>query len=58
MQLSALTRAQVQTFKDQSYLLVKDQFYEKEIQKLQDWVDDLSSWAETPTKWMKYFEEG
>lgn len=51
-----LTSEQKQFFDDNGYLWFK-QFYTTAFTRtLQSWFGEVEQWAETPGKWMKYFE--
>src|SRR5690242_16450747 len=52
-----LSDAQKAFWKKHGFIVLKD-FFDKDIKKnISAWCDDLTSWPETPGKWMKYFEK-
>lgn len=44
-------------WQEQGFLFLNDFFAFDLKQQLQIWCDELTSWPETPGKWMKYFEK-
>ncbi|STY28512.1 phytanoyl-CoA dioxygenase [Legionella wadsworthii] len=52
-----LTEAHINFWKEQGFVLLGDFLHYNLKQKLQTWCDELTSWPETPGKWMKYFEK-
>eukprot|EP01089_Gocevia_fonbrunei_P013125 TRINITY_DN326_c0_g1_i2.p1 TRINITY_DN326_c0_g1~~TRINITY_DN326_c0_g1_i2.p1 ORF type:complete len:260 (-),score=47.66 TRINITY_DN326_c0_g1_i2:97-876(-) len=57
--LSQLSLEQVQSFRRDGFLIVKgkDIWSSETVNQLQSWTDDISSWPETPGKWMSYFSK-
>ena len=51
-----LTDAEVAHFREHQYLVLTHALDTKELGAITGWTEDLSSWPETPGKWMKYFE--
>ena len=51
-----LTPAHVADWNRDHVLVVRKPFSDAQVAQLRGWVDEISSWAETPGKWMKYFE--
>jgi len=53
-----LDAQQMRFWKENSYLLFRGFLNENEQGLLKRWTEELAAWAETPGKWMKYFEKG
>ncbi|MFT5020063.1 MAG: hypothetical protein ACI9CU_001457, partial [Polaribacter sp.] len=51
-----LTESQLQFWKGNGYLIIKDYFTDSQKAELVEWVEDLEYRPETAGKWMKYFE--
>ncbi len=51
-----LTEAQLSSWKENGYLIIKDYFTNAQKAELVTWVEDLEHRPETAGKWMKYFE--
>ena len=52
-----LTQTQLDFWKENGYLVIKDYFTEAGKKELVEWVGDMETRPETPGKWMKYFEQ-
>lgn len=51
-----LTRAQLASFAEKGYLLIKDWFNQQEVLSITDNVGSIQEWPETAGKWMRYYE--
>uniref|UniRef100_A0A0G4GKA0 Uncharacterized protein n=1 Tax=Chromera velia CCMP2878 TaxID=1169474 RepID=A0A0G4GKA0_9ALVE len=51
-----LTPEQVESFRRDGYLLLKDLIGPKCKAKLSEWTDEIERWEETKGMWMQYFE--
>ncbi|MCW8400614.1 phytanoyl-CoA dioxygenase family protein [Legionella sp. PATHC038] len=51
-----LREQQHRFWKEQGFVILPDFLFLDMKQHLQTWCDELTSWPETPGKWMKYFE--
>ena len=56
LSLRYLSKEQVDTYKEDGYLVVTNLLPENVKQNLQKWSTQLEELPETPGKWMKYFE--
>ncbi|KTD06379.1 phytanoyl-CoA dioxygenase [Legionella gratiana] len=52
-----LNEEQYSFWKEQGFVFLRDFLRIDLKQHLQTWCDELTSWPETPGKWMKYFEK-
>ena len=51
-----LSEEQHRFWKEQGFVFISNFLFGDMKQQLQRWCDELTSWPETPGKWMKYFE--
>ena len=51
-----LSEEQLQFWKDNGFIIIKDYFTDKQKAELVEWVEDLETRPETAGKWTKYFE--
>ena len=51
-----LTNAQVETFHNDGFLVVRGMYDAAEMARIAQWTDELERWPETPGKHMMYFE--
>lgn len=51
-----LSNEQIQHWKKHGFIFLSDFFPSSIRDQLGQWCDELTSWPETPGKWMKYFE--
>jgi hypothetical protein len=52
-----LSRAQVEAFGRQRYVVVPGLFDPAEMAQVRAWADEVAAWPETAGKWMMYFEQ-
>ncbi|MHA1537063.1 MAG: phytanoyl-CoA dioxygenase family protein [Alphaproteobacteria bacterium] len=52
-----LTKAQIDAFHGDGYLVVPGFYSGAEMKRIASWVDDVGGWPETPGKHMMYFEQ-
>ena len=52
-----LTRQQLEDFKNDGYLLVRELFAAAEMQDITAWTDEVSNYPEVPGRHMMYFEQ-
>ena len=51
-----LNESEVQLFKDNHYLVLRQPLAKEQRKALGKWTDELIDWPESPGEWMKYFE--
>jgi len=51
-----LTPPELNTWKEQHHLHLKQPFTPDQVAQIVDWTNRVELWAEEPGKWMKYFE--
>ena len=51
-----LTPPELNTWKEQHHLHLKQPFTADQVAQIVDWTNRVELWAEEPGKWMKYFE--
>jgi 2-aminoethylphosphonate dioxygenase len=52
----SLNDSQIDSFRRDGFVLVRGALSPHEAKELEEWVSDLEARAETPGRWMKYFE--
>jgi ectoine hydroxylase-related dioxygenase (phytanoyl-CoA dioxygenase family) len=52
-----LSKEQQEFWNKQGFVILKDFLDSSYKQQIKSWCDELTSWPETPGKWMKYFEK-
>ncbi len=55
--LKFFSEPELETFKQQGFLVVRGMYEGAEIEKLKTWVDEVQSMPEVPGKYMMYFED-
>ncbi|MBW4633161.1 MAG: phytanoyl-CoA dioxygenase family protein [Iphinoe sp. HA4291-MV1] len=55
--LKFFSESELETFKQQGFLVVKGMYEGAEIEQLKTWVDEVQSLPEVPGKYMMYFED-
>lgn len=55
--LKFFSEPELETFKQQGFLVVRGMYEGRELEKLKAWVDEVQSLPEVPGKYMMYFEE-
>ena len=55
--LKFFSERELETFKQQGFLIVRGMYEGSEIEKLKAWVDEVQSLPEVPGKYMMYFED-
>ncbi|MEZ5564522.1 MAG: phytanoyl-CoA dioxygenase family protein [Gammaproteobacteria bacterium] len=53
----SLDDVQVELFRRDGYVVVPGLIGREEMALIRQWTDEVQGWAETPGKWMKYFEQ-